>query len=62
MNKRQTGQESNQNPTLQEVGTSVPDYGNVMGGASDENVKQDQQDAGQENKGRSGNNETLGNP
>ncbi len=31
-----------QNPTLNKAGSSVADYGNVMGGSSDENVQQGQ--------------------
>jgi hypothetical protein len=63
---QQPGQQSGageQNPTLQQAGTSVPDYGNVMGGASDENVEQEQEGNRQGNEHRSGNdNDTLGNP
>ena len=51
------------NPTLQEAGTSVPDYGNVMGGASDETVRQGGEESRHENERRSGGeNDTLGNP
>ena len=46
------------NPTLNEKGTSVSDYGNVMGGSSDENTSQGQKSG----TGRQDANETLGNP
>lgn len=52
-----------QNPTLKEAGASVPDYGNVMGGASEETVRQGGEESRQENEHRSGGaNDTLGNP
>lgn len=47
-----------QNPTLNEKGTSVADYGNVMGGSSDENAQQGQTSG----TGRQDGAETLGNP
>lgn len=59
----QPGGVGEQNPTLQKAGASVPDYGNVMGGASDENAAAGQQGKQQENEGRSGgDNDTVGNP
>lgn len=50
-----------QNPTLHEPGAKVADYGNVMGGSSDANVKQGQDSSNEERSG-SDNNETMGNP
>ena len=47
-----------QNPTLNEKGTSVADYGNVMGGSSDENAQQGHTTG----TGRQDSGETLGNP
>lgn len=69
MEKEQKGQESDQqqsageNPTLHQPGTSVADYGNVMGGSSDANVQQGQESQSREsNQGREGNNDTIGTP
>lgn len=70
MDKRQNEQQpaqqehnAGQNPTLKEAGTSVPDYGNVMGGSSDETVRQGGEESRHENEHRSGGeNDTLGNP
>lgn len=39
-NEQQQQTAGEKNPTLNEKGTSVADYGNVMGGSSDENVEQ----------------------
>ncbi|HEV7331632.1 MAG TPA: hypothetical protein VGN63_11380 [Flavisolibacter sp.] len=65
-NDQQQAQQANtagQNPTLKEAGTAVSDYGNVMGGASDENVQQGGEESHQENQQRSGGeSNTLGNP
>ena len=47
-----------QNPTLNEKGTSVADYGNVMGGSSDENANYGQKTG----TGRQDTGETMGNP
>jgi hypothetical protein len=68
MENNQKGQNSNdqqqqqttgeQNPTLNEKGTSVADYGNVMGGSSDENAQYGQTTG----TGRQDGNETMGNP
>ena len=64
--EQQQGQQdvgAGQNPTLKEAGTSVPDYGNVMGGTSDESVRQGGEESRHENERRSGGeNDTLGNP
>lgn len=49
------------NPTLHDKGTRVPDYGNVMGGSSDVNAEQGQEQANTERSG-SGKNDTQGNP
>lgn len=46
------------NPTLNEKGTSVADYGNVMGGSSDENTQYGQKTG----TGRQDSDETMGNP
>lgn len=46
------------NPTLDEKGTSVADYGNVMGGSSDENSQYGQKTG----TGRQDSDETMGNP
>lgn len=63
----QTGQEhqqqqqqstGEQNPTLQQPGSSVADYGNVMGGSSDENAQQGHSTG----TGRQDSGETMGNP
>ena len=61
----QSGQEQQQqqnsgeqNPTLQQPGSSVADYGNVMGGSSDENAKQGHNTG----TGRQDSAETIGNP
>ena len=71
MDKEQKGQQSNQgqqsqgekNPTLNQPGTKVADYGNVTGGAADGPVEQGQQDRSSEQESsRSGNNDTMGNP
>lgn len=53
-----------QNPTLNEKGSEVADYGNVMGGSSDQNVQEGQNSSQQSNEGRSGSdsNTTIGNP
>lgn len=53
-----------QNPTLNEKGTKVPDYGNVMGGSADTNVEQGQQpdNRRETNTTRSENADTMGNP
>lgn len=66
MEKKQHNQEpgqqqtqGEQNPTLNEKGSAVADYGNVMGGSSDQNVQEGNQSGEQE---RSGSNDTLGNP
>ena len=63
--KKQTGQNQQeqqtsgeQNPTLQQPGTSVADYGNVMGGSSDENAQQGHKTG----TGRQDSSETIGNP
>ncbi|MDQ3278147.1 MAG: hypothetical protein M3Q06_07460 [Bacteroidota bacterium] len=65
-NDQQSSQQSGpteQNPTLKDLGTSVPDYGNVMGGASDANVQQGQEENRQQNDRRSGeDSDTAGNP
>lgn len=67
MEKEQKEQQQNEqqqqtpgepNPTLQEEGTAVADYGNVMGGSSDENAQQGHQSG----TGRQDTGETLGNP
>jgi hypothetical protein len=55
-NQQQTSGE--QNPTLNQPGTSVADYGNVMGGSSDENAQQGHKSG----TGRQDSNETIGNP
>jgi hypothetical protein len=47
-----------QNPTLNQPGTSVADYGNVMGGSSDENAQQGHTTG----TGRQDSGETMGNP
>ena len=47
-----------QNPTLDQPGRSVVDYGNVMGGSSDENT----QDGQKTGTGRQDAHDTLGNP
>jgi hypothetical protein len=46
------------NPTLNEKGTAVSDYGNVMGGSSDENAQQGIASG----TGRQDSSETMGNP
>lgn len=66
MEKDQKGQQDNQqqqtageqNPTLNEKGSAVADYGNVMGGSSDENAQQGHTTG----TGRQDSSETLGNP
>jgi hypothetical protein len=66
MEKNHNGQETDEqqtgagkNPTLDEKGASVADYGNVMGGSSDANVPEQ----GSGGEGRSGeSNDTTGNP
>ena len=55
--QEQTSQ-GEKNPTLNEKETSVSDYGNVMGGSSDENTALGQKSG----TGRQDANETLGNP
>lgn len=60
-NNRQEEQQqtpNEKNPTLKEQGTSVTDYGNVMGGSSDENSTYGQETG----TGRQDTGETLGNP
>lgn len=57
-NSSQTGS-GEKNPTLNEKGTAVPDYGNVMGGSSYETADSGQ-NAGTDGKDSGG--ETLGNP
>lgn len=58
---RQQPAQQEQNPTLHQPGTQVADYGNVMGGSSDENVTQDKDHSNKERSG-AGNNETAGTP
>jgi hypothetical protein len=71
MENEQKGQQANQeqqsqgepNPTLNQPGTQVADYGNVTGGSASGNVEQEQQGRSNEQSGsRSGNNDTMGNP
>ena len=71
MEKDQKGQQPNQgqpsqgeqNPTLNQPGTKVADYGNVTGGSANVPVEQGQQDRSGEQAGsRSGNDDTMGNP
>jgi hypothetical protein len=71
MENDQKGQQANQgqqsqgeqNPTLNQPGTQVADYGNVTGGSANGNVEQEQQGRSNEQSGsRSGNNDTMGNP
>jgi hypothetical protein len=68
MDNQQKNQSSNeqqsdnqQNPTLHDKGTRVPDYGNVMGGSSDTNVEQGKHQSNEERSG-SESKETMGNP
>jgi hypothetical protein len=69
MNDKQQEQGSSQqnagqqNPTLNEKGTRVADYGNVMGGSANDTVEQGQNSGNQERSGNSSEqNQTLGNP
>jgi hypothetical protein len=56
--QQQQQSQGEKNPTLNEKGTSVADYGNVMGGSSDENANFGQKTG----TGRQDAGETLGNP
>lgn len=61
-NNQQTVQSGEQNPTLQQPGSQVADYGNPTGGSANK-AEQDksgqQQDSG---RGMEGNDQTIGNP
>jgi hypothetical protein len=71
MENNQKDQQSNQqqpsvgeqNPTLNQPGTQVADYGNVTGGSANESVEQEQNSSNDERSGSSTKgNETMGNP
>lgn len=53
-----------QNPTLNEKGSEVADYGNVMGGSSDQNVQEGKSNSDGANDARAGKdgNSTVGTP
>jgi len=55
-----------QNPTLNNPGTKVADYGNPSGGSATENNNQNQQQGSNPQRGNAGasqdSNETIGNP
>ena len=56
--QQQNQQQQGENPTLGQPGSSVADYGNVMGGSSDENA----QHGHKTGTGRQDSSETIGNP
>lgn len=71
MENDQKGQQPNQgqqsqgeqNPTLNQPGTKVADYGNVTGGSANVPVEEGQQGrSNEQGSSRSGNNDTMGNP
>jgi|GEM_PF-6683643 len=64
-NQQANNQNAGQNPTLNEPGAKVADYGNPAGGSGDDNVQPGapQSNSGDEDEGnRSEGNDTIGNP
>ncbi|HUC80728.1 MAG TPA: hypothetical protein VMR70_07405 [Flavisolibacter sp.] len=61
-NTQPENQQAGENPTLNEPGARVPDYGSPTGGASTENEQGNTGQRSENNRGTEGSNETLGNP
>ena len=63
--KQQQQESGEQNPTLNNPGSKVADYGNTTGGSASDMAQQDQSRSNQQQEDSSiplGNDETIGNP